>query len=1017
MKLKTYINSTTFEATKDMISSIDNSDISIEHIVVVPDRFSLQMEKLLLQTIKKSLFNVRVMGLTSLAGDIFSRLHKKVDILSSAESLLLTQKAIENVKQNFIAFRKSGISFCYEINKLLSQLKSCEILPDDLNIKAEGLSGAKYNDIMLIYKEYQKLLNGKLDANERLSLLIDEVKKSDILKNTKFYFAQFDSFTKEGYSLIKTLVESASEVNISLASPLSIGNDYIYEKDILQKLATISREENIEIENKVSKSQLSKEKEAIIKGVYSYQPYEIENKGFYSSFSAQNVYSEVNGLAKLIYYFITKGYHYNDIVVATSQLSRYQDKIEKQFDKFDIPYFIDSSITADKTILARLILDFLQLINRGYQSEDLQNLFSNILINQSEIVEIVQHYNVDNRVKYKKHISNLFNYNYILEKIEKCKTAKDYQIVITDLLEQLQEQFDSVMDILDSKSYLKEKMINEQSKDILLENINLISKYSEGEIKLGEYIKMLKLLLSFKEVSSVPTFVDGVMVGDATASYFGDCKILILLGSQDLPQISSDSGILSDYDLSLNYINKKIEPTIRMINRRNRFKVFNLLSLPTERLICFTRTFDDDGKKTELPAFVDSLNKIFNQKTIRCEDVFYYNETAHGNSFLIKLGCRKNFIEENLHYLSKESLKSFEFTSDLPFSNFEINKEKINNSQMLYFNKRTIYVTQLEQYFSCPFKHFISYGLKLKEKETSEFDVRDIGNICHYGAELFVKYLMDRDYDDLDNIDINHFIDDCFDEIIEKENVKDKIINASESKSLISFFKHQLYILFGDILSEIKSSYFRPKYLEKKLDCISLGNNFKVEMSGKTDRIDECEKYFRIIDYKTGRTGNLIKELYYGEKLQLFLYQRIVKKVTKKEPAGVFYFNAKYNYDKYDDDKQILKGIAENNDDSLKMFDKNLSSSTSKIISLYKNKNGEFKGSAVAKEKLSVYENYAFAIANKAVDEIASGYIYPKPHEKSCEFCKYRSICGHENVMGERKLLKVENFKGIKEDE
>ena len=199
MKLKTYINSTIFEATKDMTSSIDNSDISIEHIVVVPDRFSLQMEKLLLQTIKKSLFNVRVMGLTSLAGDIFSRLHKKVDILSSAESLLLTQKAIENVKQNFIAFRKSGISFCYEINKLLSQLKSCEILPDDLNIKAEGLSGAKYNDIMLIYKEYQKLLNGKLDANERLSLLIDEGKKSDILNNTKFYFAQFLGFVLEHF--------------------------------------------------------------------------------------------------------------------------------------------------------------------------------------------------------------------------------------------------------------------------------------------------------------------------------------------------------------------------------------------------------------------------------------------------------------------------------------------------------------------------------------------------------------------------------------------------------------------------------------------------------------------------------------------------------------------------------------------------------------------------------------------------------------------------------------------------
>ena len=1018
MKLKTYCNSTVFDATKDMISSIDFRDFSIEHIVIVPDRFSLQMEKLLLQTLKKSLFNVKVMGLTSLATEIFSRLHKKVEVLSSAESLLLTQKAIENVKGEFKTFRKSGINFCYEINKLLSQLKSCEVMPEDLNENAEGLSGAKYHDIMLIYREYQNLLEGKLDANGRLSLLTSEIKKSNILSKTKFYFAQFDSFTVEGYSLIKTLVECSMEVNVSLTSSLGIGNDYIYEKDILEKLTQISKECGIEIESNITNSNFSKTKEAIIRGEYSYQPVTAENNGFYSVISAQNIHEEVEGLAKIIYYLTYKGYHYCDIVVATSDLSRYQDKIEKEFDKYNIPCFVDSSVTADRTMLARVVLNFFEVISHGYQSEQLQNLFSNILIDQRELIEVIQKFNINNKYKYKKYISKSFEYDDILTKIESCTTAADYQNVVNEIIDKLQNRFDEVMARVDEKGYLKEGDIDRQSKEILQEAVGLISKYNSSEIKLAEYFKMLRLLLSFKEVSTVPTYLDGVMVGDATNSYFGDCKVLILLGCQALPQVSGDNGLLNDYDLSLNYFNKKIEPTIRMINRRNRFKVFNLLSLPSERLICFSRSFDDEGKKTEPPAFIDSLNKIFGQSIVRAQDLFLPNEVAQGNSFLIKLGNQTNFIEENLHSLSHETIEKLNLDSNLPFKNITINKDKIEKGYDLYFNNnKSVYVTQLEQYFSCPFKHFVTYGLRLKEKDSCDFDARDTGNICHAGAEIFVKYLMEQGFEGTGDVDIDKFIEDNFDFIIKQENITEKLENATERKSLIDFFKHQLHIIFADIIKELQVSSFRPKYLEKRLDSIELGGATKVKMSGKADRIDESGQYFRIIDYKTGHTGNLVKELYYGEKLQLFLYQRIVKKMLDKTPAGVFYFNAKYSYEKNDNDKLLLKGLAEDDEDILSRLDNNVGSKSDGVLSLYLNKDGQYKGSVVAKEPLAFYEDYAYKIASKAVDEIISGYIQPKPHKDSCKYCKYRGICGYEEVKGYRKLKKVDSLKGIEKDE
>lgn len=1015
MKLRTYINSTIYDATKDMVSAIDNSDIHIEHIIIVPDRFSLQMEKITLNLIKKSLFNVKVMGLTSLANEVFLRLHRKVEVLSSAESLLLTQRAIENVKKDFKTFRKCGINFCYEINKLISQIKSCQLKPLDLNDKADGISGAKYHDIMLIYDEYQKLLGNRLDANERLSLMINEIKENNIFKNTKFYFAQFDSFTKEGYSLIKTLIECAKEVNVSFANSISIGNDYIYEKDILYKLTEISKNLGIEIDSIVKNSQFDAHKDGIIRGVYSYQPVLVENNGFYSNISAQNINSEVEGLAKLVYYYTTKGYNYSDILVAVNDLGRYHDKIEREFDNYNIPNFIDTSITAEKTLLARTIIDILQYVSHGYQYQDLQNLCSNILINKSELIEIIQHYNIDNKFKYKKYIAKNFEFDNILEKLENSTCVNEFKFIIDSIVDLLSERLDIVLCKMEERAYLKEKSINEQIKDIIKEILNLIEKYSVNDINLSEFIKTFKLLLSFKEVSSVPTYVDSVMVGDATDSYFGDCKILIILGCQGLPKVSGDSGILNDHDISLNYINKKIEPTIRMINRRNRFKIFNLLSLPTERLVCFTRAFDDEGKKVEQPAFVDSLNKIFSQNTIRAEDVFTYNDQAIGNSFLIKLGCRKVFINENFHNLTDESALALDIR-DIKRLTGKEKQENINCAQSLYFNKNKIFVTQLEQYFSCPFKHFITYGLKLKEKETEEFDARDTGNICHAGAELFVKELISKDFNNLDSINIDEFIEQNFYKIIRQENIEEKLNVVSERNSLIAFFKHQLNVLLSDILKEIKYSSFRPKLLEKQLDSITLGNKFKVEMSGKADRIDEYDNYFRIIDYKTGKTGSIVKELYYGEKLQLFLYQRVVKKMLNKDPAGVFYFNAKYDYDKAEQDKHLLLGLAENDEEILSLYDNDLSASSS-IISLYKNKDGIIKGSAVAKERLSVYENYAFAIANKAVDEIESGYISPKPHERSCQYCKYNSICGFENTMGRRKLTKVDSFKEIKEDE
>lgn len=970
MKLKIYQNVTIFDAVKDMIGAIDNSDFSVEHIILVPDRFSLICEKLLLDILSsKALFNVRVVSLTKFSVELLDKFGvrlSKEELLSSGETLLLTQKAIENVKGQFKTFKKNRISFCYEVSKLISQFKSSSVAPEQLNENAKGLAGLKYHDLKLIYQEYQRLLGDKLDANERLNLL-NEKFKSGVLENTKVYFAGFEALTNETYVLLKNLITSASEVSLTLAKSLDEGNDYIYEKDIYEKTITLCKDLGISAQIISKKTDMTPSKEGVVRGLYSYQKVKCENNGFYNLFSCMNISEEVESVAKMIRYKIYRGEKYKNIAIAVGGLEKYKVQIENVFDRYDIPYYIDSSITADKTLLGNLIFSFFEVVLYGYSQDRLINLLSNVLLGQNfELIEKCQKLNVDNKQKYKKYIEKDFSFAQTLEKLSTIDTAKDFENTILDLTEKVRENFDLVLLNLEQQSHIKERNINVQVYEILKEELELISSYFSGEITLQEYQKILSLLLSFKEVSTVPTFVDGVMIGDATESMFSSVGTLFVMGAQNLPAVSGDNGLLSDEDLGANYLNSVIEPTIKMINRRNRFKLFSLLTLGEENLILTYQLLSEEGKKNELPSYITSLNSIFQKIELRSGNIFFNRNSEDLEISLLS----SNLFNGEIKAVSKDYLPA-------------------DKAKQLMLAGDRARVTQIENYFACPFKHFLTYGLKLKEFEMAEVDGRDIGNICHAGAEAFIKSLIKNNFNL--NINLTNFIEENFHRFI-NDSLKERLELLAEKKAFIKIVKRQLLSVLKNIVREMKVSSFKPKYIEKDFES-SFDNG--ITLIGRADRIDISGDYFRIIDYKTGKTGNILKELYFGEKLQLFLYQKEAKKQFKLSSAGGYYFNSGFEYSKDDEEKVLLKGLAPNDNAVINMLDSSLEDNEkSGILSIAKSAKGGFKGSGISKYELNILCQYAYKVAENAVNEICMGFVTAKPCQGACEWCKYHTICG-----------------------
>ena len=86
------------------------------------------------------------------------------------------------------------------------------------------------------------------------------------------------------------------------------------------------------------------------------------------------------------------------------------------------------------------------------------------------------------------------------------------------------------------------------------------------------------------------------------------------------------------------------------------------------------------------------------------------------------------------------------------------------------------------------------------------------------------------------------------------------------------------------------NSKFKPTYFEKGFGTNSslpaLVLTDKINLKGKVDRIDFYEDYFRIIDYKTGKCDRSFKELFFGKKVQLEAYIKVVENSLKLKPAG-----------------------------------------------------------------------------------------------------------------------------------
>lgn len=950
--IKVVTGASLFEAAKNAIKNLGSTNTYI----IVPDRATLVFEELLFDTLNlTSTFNLNVVGLSTLAARMVKA---EGESLSEIECVLYVKKAVDLVKDKLKYFSAGNINFCKQIYKFISQFQSSSLRPEDIVCKSEKQSlQNKFADLRLVYEQFENLTKDKLDPSEQLSAFAELLASDESLKESEFCFLGFDSFTSKHFQVLEAIAKHCKALTVSLPTPLGRSNAYIYETDIIEKLQKIAKNCSQNLEVVSPPTSLSAPARALAEGLFSQSPKTLSSSKVAIK-EAEIPKSEAEFVAKSICYQVFHGKRYRDISVACSDLKIYGAYLASEFEKHKIPYYIDTSVTASQTYTALFFKKMLAFAYKRCKKTDLLFFLNSPFFDFDEsVIEIVsQFYEGGGEDFYSRDFGELTELVKLI--------SGDFLAGAQALVAFIKGQSEKIENMgLDAKSVAFELQMPEVLSQ-LLTAIQTTCNFSTTK----EFLSAVEIGLESKEVSALPSYYDQVFVGDATTSYFGEMDTLYLVGANvgALPKYESEASFLSDDEIESAGLKRKVEPTIKMINRRNRFKLFSLLTQFKERLVASYSTSDQEGKPLGKSGLVGMIMKIFAisdviKNSITPDDhdpekLLFSVGRSLSEAKLLLLSRRAEFFKPELEELTSLNEKELKIQRNLTVA------EQIELGSQ-------IKPTEIEKFYDCPFKVFCENVLKLSLNLNAELTPVEVGSLVH---EVIASYGKKFGYQRLPARLLDGFLTQEVRSLTKDRQISDR---ALVEKRL----KVDLKKIIEKIACQSESSPFKLWLVEEKLDG-KLGGK---KVSGRADRVDKCEGCFTVVDYKTGKiTTNLASDVKFGKKLQLLAYAKLLQEKTGLTCGGVYYFDAKTGFKSAQ--KQSLVGLTSQNAVEL----------------------GENAKKPISNEQMQQLIDESCRLLCEAADELGKGKVAPYPSEGSCEHCRYAAICLYDAARGTRRAGK-----------
>ena len=1032
-------------------------------LIFSEDKITLSLELELAKAFGGGFMNVDV---STFKRYVSSKNHS-AKMLSKESSVMIIRKIMSDSANEdglkIFNFNKSGTGTALVLYELISQISSAGVTVEDLELLMErdkenvslALSN-KIKGVIYVIKKYKEFTEKEsvYDSSDYLGLMPQLLQEDGELKDTHVILSGFSSMTKQRTEIVEQIKRLAKGVS---CVALGMQDCDAYTFETLSKLKSI--DDGLII--KYGRENCVFEGEIIAKNLFNPAVYKKDFKSCETDkifiTEARNLSEETEDIARSIVSEIKNGKRYKDIAVAFGSVDVYLPYISKYFSEYEIPYYVDKAKTLDAHPICDFVTSYLKLLKRNFYKEDFINfvrspMFDVDLYKTDELIKYVNEHAMTRKVLKRPFVyenERLLEFESMRQAVYDCFCYGENVKTISDYVKCIKLLFDRVK-VFENVKKCGEKLLNygeraqaeynEKAGEkvlSLLDEMTVIG--GDVALSISDFISVFLSGAKAVEITKIPLFKDAVYVGECKDVKIKSVKILYFAGlNGDVPFTKGDTALLTDGDLKeLKGFKILVEPTIFTVNKREKESVTVAMMSFTEKLYLSYSNMGARGEVWIKSDVVSSISKIFNikakrpktvkgllsSKTLNFEDLRYLfsakSPSLKGVALLSEPSSSGNKIASRIvdafYSFSNGNQETFKSSRLIEEISNQKCEKRLENAQNLTFLDGYVSSTAIENYFHCPYSHYVQNNLKLQEVKDGQMKVYETGTLLHALTEKYVQNLKKVQ----DKLSSDCLVDQLLDEILSSEDYSYYLDNATYKYAFKELKKEGKRVCYA-IYSSLKDSSFEPYLLEASFDddhefkAIKLKvKNGEYKIRGKVDRIDKFQDNIRIIDYKTGKIESQDEKFYVGTKLQLYLYMNAFIK-DGLNPAGAYYFPVKDSFDDSADSATYkMRGTTVDDVDVFVASDNNIIENRSSKhfpVKLLKDDSADRNSHAISKQDFLKYLKYAVKVSEQGVEEITSGYITPSPYKGSCEYCKYGGMCGFSTDNGdkERQVKKID---------
>lgn len=931
----------------------ENKDV----LVLIPDQFSFEYDKKLYKALGAVNFNkIRTAGFNRLA-ELMAVQYGESGKENASENakIIMMYKAVKRLRETrdvrFYSKSLDNGSFISELIRLVGQLRESGITPEALQFSAEKVNGSvslKLFDIARIYKFYmEELENAKLkDSISSVAQSVKLAEKHIFFKGMNVFVNGFNNFTYDENNMLHACIKQSDNFTVSLtAEPESIKsfNNHPFTEVIKteQEIKNIASQYNKSVEFLFADNDHfnSQEIRYIGKNLFNLNKKKYEGEcEKVKVISSSDMYEETEFIcAEIIRLVREENYKFRDIAVTVRDINACSSVFEGIFERYEIPYFIDSkNLISASSLVQYLNSLFRCVLTKQYKTENILKfvkspLFAMLNYEISDLEDYCIKWNVDgdmwksdftavqNQSESESYLEKINkSRKSVIEPLEKFKTAakntsageicRALYVLLNEI--GLSQQTYSVVKRAgnsDNETQLELARGLKQLWNSVLSAVKSIYDCMGSErISLRQFYELFKLMLSQMSISNPPQKLDCVRICDAGHSRVSDVKVMFAAEVNDgiFPALVNGSGLITEREKTL--LNSEggifIAENAQRTFQSEKLNSYFALAAPTDRLYVSYSESDLVGKEKRPSILVREISDMFGG------DIFIKTSQISADFFCTSYKTAYfKYIEhfrDNTKYSASigESLKNSQLYSGRlahlrsvnTQSDFRLD-EKIAENMFFKEDITKVSPSRLEEYYNCSFSYFCGSGLKLRKVQPVKLDGLNRGNIIHDLLEHIMKNDGSNDYDNnfesMTESDIRSFIHNEFTEYYKKE-MGGNFGKTPMFDFLFEKLEDTAFYIVKFVQSELLQTKFRPVSMEYKIDrgehgdtlTLELENGKKIILNGKIDRVDKYidengECYVRIIDYKTGAHMELnYSRIYLGLNLQMLFYLSAVIK-------------------------------------------------------------------------------------------------------------------------------------------